>query len=211
MIILLEPIPQADGSAQVALGESVVIATVHGPGPVKVRNELADQATLQITVKPSPTHPPSIADQLLAVRIEAALRACVLVRLHPRSLITVCVQPVKIEDGSYMACAVNAVIAALLDACIPMQRTLVALSGSLNDDGQAEFFCKETKPFWLFIDPAAAAKEESQREIVIASQFNHPDSGDAIVKAAIPMAIQIDNAMRTAFKEKYQKYSNGCL
>ena len=44
-------IKSADGSAELALGNTKVLATVHGPVGIKSRHEQIDRTTLKVTVE----------------------------------------------------------------------------------------------------------------------------------------------------------------
>lgn len=55
----LNVLEQADGSARLRMAGNDILVAVHGPSPVKTKQELTDRATLQVSVETMNT-PPSI-------------------------------------------------------------------------------------------------------------------------------------------------------
>lgn len=95
----------------------------------------------------------------MAFELQQLLETIVLGQLHPKSLITVVVQPISL-DGSAFACMVNATIAALLDAGIPLRTTVVALSVAQGEhlllDPVAE---EEQASSWFIFDAQATSND----------------------------------------------------
>lgn len=79
--------------------------------------------------------------------LKGLLEQIILAKMHPRTLISISIQPIS-TDGSSLAQALNACTAALISAAIPLRTTLLAVSGAIMADGQ------------ILWDPAA--QEESQ-------------------------------------------------
>jgi ribonuclease PH len=55
----LNVLKQADGSARLRMAGNDILVAVHGPSPVKTKQELTDRASLQVSVETLNT-PPSI-------------------------------------------------------------------------------------------------------------------------------------------------------
>lgn len=118
---------KADGSARLAWKGKEVMAAVHGPAPVKTKQELIDTATVLVSLSPLNT-PPNLVHNSMAIRIQRVLEKTILGMLHPRSLITIALQPTVLDDidGSF-AVLLNAAVLALLDAGIPLSSIPVAV------------------------------------------------------------------------------------
>jgi exosome complex component RRP46 len=114
--IALSTIHRADGSATFTSNGYAVIAAVNGPIDVQRRDELPEEAAIDVTVRPaggvggetaSTTLGSSIqpTDTSLGVRerhlesiVQNTLRRVVLVSAHPRTLIQVTLQIVASQD-----------------------------------------------------------------------------------------------------------------
>lgn len=69
------------------------------------------------------------------MRLKKILEDTILSQLHPRTLISLVVQPINL-DGSSKAHMLNTCVAALIDGAIPMRTTVVAVSGCRTATGQ---------------------------------------------------------------------------
>lgn len=126
--IRLGPLERADGSAEYIIHEgNHMTAAVFGPGPVKSKQERIDAATIEVTLEALNT-PPGLAQTFSAGRIRELLERLILTAMHPRSLISVTVQPIKISRPERLFVdAFNASVLALVDARIPMASIPVAV------------------------------------------------------------------------------------
>lgn len=159
----LDVLQQADGSARLVAGRSEVLVSLMGPMAVKAKQELPDRACLQVTVQ-TLSAPPSrtlrwttsalidiclgIEETAVAVRIKQILDEMILSQLHPRTLISLVVQPIR-TDGSGVAHMLNGCVAALIDGAVPMRTTVLAVSGCRMASGQ------------IVLDPSAAEEKEA--------------------------------------------------
>lgn len=109
-------------------------AGVYGPVEVRATKERADCATLEVVFKPKVGTPGCMARAIESL-IRGACEAAVLLSANPRSLYTVVIQELH-DDGALLACSVNAVCAALLDACAPMRFPFAAAACALDADGE---------------------------------------------------------------------------
>ncbi len=100
-------------------------------------------------------------DTALAERIESILHHVVFEMLHPRTLVAITIQP-TIMDGSFVSCAVNAAICALLDAEIPMKRVAFAALCAKNEQGL------------LLLDPTE--REESKDQFLAVFDPSMPET-----------------------------------
>jgi exosome complex component RRP46 len=114
-------------------GKTLVLAAVHGPGDVDARRELPDRATLAVTVTPLSGQDGPVERQREEL-LRGVLAGAVMAKLHPRTLIHVVVQ-VLCDDGALLAVAVNAAVAALVEAGVPMRTLVTAACCALLPDG----------------------------------------------------------------------------
>eukprot|EP00037_Helgoeca_nana_P021580 m.217960 g.217960 ORF g.217960 m.217960 type:complete len:231 (-) comp25697_c2_seq22:416-1108(-) len=145
---------RVDGSARYSHGDACVLASVAGPSTVGARDELSDRATLEVICKPK-TGVSGLSDRVIEQRIAHVLSQIVVVEAHPRTTIRCVIQEVN-TDGGYLACAINAVCLALMDAGIPLRCCVTAASLSMSGDGD------------LSLDPTAAEEKAADATFVFA-------------------------------------------
>lgn len=179
----LDVLENADGSARLVVGNTEIVVAVHGPAPVKAKQELTDRAALEVIIQPLSSPPCTricnmnfrsiyllgVKDTAMANKLKKLLDQIILSQLHPRTLITVVVQPIRL-DGSVFACMVNACVAALIDASIPLRTSFIAVSAV-----QAEA---------LEIFPSQTQEEASNRPIFAVFDANKPEE---------PVAFELNN------------------
>ncbi len=116
-----------DGSARLACGGTVVLASVHGPRPARAaRQEDPERARLEVHVAPAVGLPGPFEAELCAL-LRQALTPALALALHPRAVVTLSVH-VQADDGGAAAAAVNAAVLALADAGVAMKGLLGAVS-----------------------------------------------------------------------------------
>ena len=118
---------RADGSATFSHGDTRCTASVYGPGqPAAARREVPDRAAVEVVYKPADTvaGPPhkEIEEQLHRIA-EAAL----VLERYPGCLLCITVQVLR-DEGSVLACAINAMSLALVDAGLQLRALIVASS-----------------------------------------------------------------------------------
>ncbi len=130
-------LPHTDGSATFELGNTKILATVHGPREAKSSLALHDRASIKINFHAASFSSVSgerrkqvrqdkrLAEYSLA--LEETLREVIIVTTFPRSEIDIFVEVLN-ADGSVLAASFNAVVLALMDAGIPMVDYIVAVS-----------------------------------------------------------------------------------
>jgi len=110
------------------------MAAVYGPTEIRLARELADRATVEVVFKPK-VGVGSCAARGIEEVIRGVCESVVLTSLHPRTAFTIVVQELH-NEGSLLACCINAVCSALLDACVPMSFPFAAVACSIDADGQ---------------------------------------------------------------------------
>ena len=124
---------QPDGSASFSQGQTSVMAAVYGPTEVRVARERADRATVEVVFKPK-VGVGGCMTRGTEELVRGLCESVILTSLHPRTAFTVVIQEVH-NDGSLLACCVNAVCAALLDACVPMNFPFAAVACGIDANG----------------------------------------------------------------------------
>uniref|UniRef100_A0A3Q0TG69 Exosome complex component RRP46 n=1 Tax=Amphilophus citrinellus TaxID=61819 RepID=A0A3Q0TG69_AMPCI len=137
-----------DGSASFVQGDTSVMAGVYGPAEVKVSKEIYDRATLEVLVQPK-VGLPGVRERSQEQCLRETCEASLLLTLHPRSSLTLVLQVLH-DDGSLLACCLNAACMALMDAGLPMDCLFCGVTCAINTDGQ------------IITDPTAAQEKESR-------------------------------------------------
>jgi len=125
---------QPDGSATFSHGLTSAMVAVYGPTEVRAAREQADRATVEVVFKPK-VGIGSCAARGVEEVIRGVCESAILTSLHPRTAFTVVIQELH-DEGSMLACCVNAVCSALLDACAPMSFPFAAVACSIDTNGQ---------------------------------------------------------------------------
>lgn len=137
------PLVRADGS--IAFSDSLfsVTAAVNGPVEVQRRDELPDEAAIEVNVRPA-SGVGGPRERWLETVVSTVLRSVLLVHLHPRTLIQITLQVTKepslqlkgaIRDTAILPTLINAAFLALVDGALPLETTIAAVLGAvLNDD-----------------------------------------------------------------------------
>lgn len=118
-------ISEADGSAQVSMGNTRVVASLVGPTqPRYGRHEQYDRASVDIEVELPGNQRNDNAEHMQHKRkcekyLRDSLLSCIELQNFPRMIILFRVLVVS-DDGSMFAVALNACVLALLDAGLPM-------------------------------------------------------------------------------------------
>jgi len=126
----------ADGSALVAYGDTVVVAAVYGPREVHPRHlSLPDRAILRVRYHMAPfsTHEerkspaPTRREIEISKVIREALEPVVLLHQFPRTAIDIFIEVLQ-ADGSTRVASITAASLALADAGIPMRDLVCGVS-----------------------------------------------------------------------------------
>ncbi len=126
----------ADGSALVAYGDTVVVAAVYGPREVHPRHlALPDRAILRVRYHMTPFSTPDERKRPEPTRreieiskiIREALEPVVILEQFPRTSIDVFIEVLQ-ADGSTRVASITAASLALADAGIPMRDLVVGVS-----------------------------------------------------------------------------------
>jgi exosome complex component RRP46 len=135
---------RADGSATYTDSLFSVLAAVNGPVEVSRRDELPEEATIEVNVRPG-SGVGGPRERWLETVVHSLLRSVVLVHLHPRTLVQVTLQVVR-EPGvkflkgrgevAILPALANAAFLALVDGGLPLDTTLNAALVAVNKNGE---------------------------------------------------------------------------
>lgn len=212
---------EADGSAQIAMGNSRVVASVIGPTQPKYgRHEVFDRATIDIEVELPSGSASNGLDLMQQKRscesfLKESLATCVDLKRFPRLLILLKVLVVN-NDGSILSAALNACILSLLDAGLPMHFVPNAVSlASVVDpvdsttalvlDPSVEEELTASASYTFTVKPQSFGSENSSEGELIASEssgnFNMTALNEAI-SLALQTSQQLQVTMRNAMMAK---------
>ncbi|KAK5131071.1 hypothetical protein LTR08_001357 [Meristemomyces frigidus] len=137
------PLARADGSATLSSNLYTVLAAVSGPIEVQRRDELPEEAAIEVNIRPS-SGVGGPRERWLESVVTAVLRSVLLVHMHPRTLVQVTLQltrapTVKLKgavgDVAALPTLVNAAVLALVDGGLPMASTVVAALVAVSREG----------------------------------------------------------------------------
>ncbi|KAL1513873.1 hypothetical protein ABEB36_003214 [Hypothenemus hampei] len=120
---------KSDGSAALAEGESVMLASVCGPIEVKLQKLLTDKTSVECCYRSKAAE--GIQDRFRETILKNICETALMASLHPRSSILVNLQEMQ-NGGQLLSCAVNAACLACLNAGVDMKFTFAAVSCFLN-------------------------------------------------------------------------------
>ncbi len=132
--LALHPLVRADGSATFTSNLYTVLAAANGPVEVSRRDELPEEAAIEVNIRPS-SGVGGPRERWMESVITSLLRSLLLVHLHPRMLVQVTLQitaepSIKLKRGvadvALLPTLANAAFAALVDGGLPLERTMVA-------------------------------------------------------------------------------------
>ncbi len=135
----LECLTKPDGSAKFSIRDTQHLCAVYGPGEVKIAKELADRAYLSITYKPRIGQITN-QEKVIEYSVKTICDGSILTQLHPRTAINIILQEIQTESNNRLACAINCVCLALLDASVPLRFNFAAVCCSLRHDNQIVFY-----------------------------------------------------------------------
>ncbi|KAI9802987.1 MAG: hypothetical protein M1825_002220 [Sarcosagium campestre] len=135
---------RADGSASYSHGGFTVVAAVNGPIEVQRRDELPEEAAVDVIVRPA-SGLATTRERHLESILYAALRHVILVQNHPRTLIQIILQitgtperkgrSVATPDLAILPSLLLSSMLALMSASIGLSTTLMAVYVVLASDG----------------------------------------------------------------------------
>ncbi|KAK4634674.1 Exosome complex component RRP46 [Fulvia fulva] len=142
--LIQHPLERADGSTIFSDGLYTAIAAVNGPVEVQRRDELPEEAAVEVNLRPlSGVGGPR--ERWLESVLQPLFKSILLVHMHPRTLIQITLQitkepSIKLRrsdaDISIIPTLINATFAALVDGALPLTTTLSAVLVTVDKAGQ---------------------------------------------------------------------------
>lgn len=125
---------RAHGSARWSQDGTIVLAAVYGPKSVGNKRENPERAMIEVIWK-SRSGQAGNAEKEAEFVIRRTLEHLILSSMFPNTGISVIFQVIN-DDGAVLACGLNAACAALLDAGIPLNGLIVAVSCAMTALGE---------------------------------------------------------------------------
>jgi ribonuclease PH len=124
----IQPLFNAHGSAQFQMGFTSVLAAVYGPreGYSIDSRGVTPQASLTVLFRPASSKI-SAMHKYIEVCLYNTLKSIIELKKCLYCMITVVIQP-EVDDGGLLSCSINAAVAALIHAQIPLKYTVISLS-----------------------------------------------------------------------------------
>ncbi|KXT01529.1 hypothetical protein AC578_4541 [Pseudocercospora eumusae] len=164
--LLQHPLSRADGSSIFSDGLYTIIAGVNGPVEVQRRDELPEEAAIEVNFRPS-SGVGGPRERWLEGIIQNVLRSILLVHLHPRTLFQFTIQVSKqpetqfrrtTSDIAILPALINAALTAAIDGGLPLATTTSAVLAVVTDTGK------------VVVDPSE--KEVFESRSIHATAFN---------------------------------------
>ncbi|KAI1415981.1 hypothetical protein F5Y13DRAFT_186834 [Hypoxylon sp. FL1857] len=148
---LLSHLQNADGSATFSYAGYTVVGAVNGPIEVQRRDELPEEAAVDVIVRPA-AGVGGTRERHLESLIQSTLRQIILVNNFPRTLIQVILQVTTAPENEYVNAKVvqagsnlsilpallQTAVLSLLSAALPLTATLTSTSLAIIADGQSK-------------------------------------------------------------------------
>ncbi|OTB06620.1 hypothetical protein M426DRAFT_9398 [Hypoxylon sp. CI-4A] len=148
---LLSHLQNADGSATFSYAGYTVIGAVNGPIEVQRRDELPEEAAVDVIVRPA-AGVGGIRERHLESLIQSTLRQIILVNNFPRTLIQIILQVTTAPENEYVNAKVvqassnlpilpallQTAVLSLLSAALPLTTTLTSTSLAIVGDDQSK-------------------------------------------------------------------------
>lgn len=140
------PLARADGSVTFSSELYTILAAVNGPIEVQRRDELPEEAAIEVNLRPS-SGVGGPRERWLESVVAATLRSIILVHLHPRTLVQITLQVTKeptlklkgaIRDVSILPSLLNASLMGLVDGGIPLQTSIAATLATISTNGSID-------------------------------------------------------------------------
>uniref|UniRef100_A0A5S6R1H2 RNase_PH domain-containing protein n=1 Tax=Trichuris muris TaxID=70415 RepID=A0A5S6R1H2_TRIMR len=139
---------RADGSCLYSQGNTTVVASIDGPGDLKSSRQSVDSAVVQVVVKRS-IGGSSAANAQVAYIIENLCYSAIIVKLFPKTLISIVVQELE----------------TLLNSGLPMFDTFAAVTIAILPQSEE-------------IIPSPSSQIEESAECLMTAVFLHHHAGD---------------------------------
>jgi exosome complex component RRP41 len=208
----VDVIPNANGSAQVRFGNTVVIAGVYGPRILFPKHlQEFDRAILQCRYSMAPfsveerARPgPSRRTIEISKVTRLALEPALFLEEYPESVIDVYIEVLQ-ADGSTRVTGINAASLALADAGVPMRDLVVALSGGKIDDTIIIDLCGKEDNYSVADVPLAFLPRKKEITLLQMDGQLTPEEVKIIIKNILKAGEKVYEKQKEALMKKYGK------
>jgi exosome complex component RRP46 len=149
--VALHPLRRADGSAVFSDGLYTVVGGVNGPVEVQRRDEIPDEAAIEVNIRPA-AGVGGPRERWLENIVHAVIRSVLLVNQHPRTLVQITLQIAKepqvktrrtIADIAIIPTLINASFVSLIDSGLPLATTMSAILAISRDNHEVVYTPQE--------------------------------------------------------------------
>ncbi|KAL8867310.1 MAG: hypothetical protein Q9174_005746 [Haloplaca sp. 1 TL-2023] len=144
--IALSHLHRADGSATYSANGYSVIAAVNGPVEIQRRDELPEEAAIDVAIRPA-TSVGGVRERNLESIVEKTLSQIIITSAHPRTLIQVVLQVVSTPEGAdklhqsasnlpLLPALLQSSVLALLTTSLPLYATLTSVLIAISQHGE---------------------------------------------------------------------------
>ncbi|KAI9730464.1 MAG: exosome non-catalytic core subunit rrp46 [Claussenomyces sp. TS43310] len=146
---ILSHLPRADGSATFSQNGFTIIGAVNGPIEVQRRDELPEEAAVDVVVRPA-SGVGGTRERHLESILQSTLRQVILIHNFPRTLIQITLQITETpENGTnlpILPALLQTSILTLLSATIPLAMTLTSTLLVVNEEGSSKSIVQNPTP-----------------------------------------------------------------
>ena len=204
-------IPNANGSARVAFGDTVALAAVYGPRPLYPKFlQKYDTATLKCRYKMAPfsvderiNPAPSRREVEISKVTRLALEPALFLEDYPETTVDVFIEIIQ-ADGSTRVTGINAASLALADAGIPMKDLVVALSGGKIDNTIILDLCGKEDNFSDADIPIAFMPRKKKITLLQMDGRLESEETKTIVKNVLKAGEKVYEMQKKALRKKYE-------
>jgi len=205
-------IPNANGSAQVRLGNTIALAAVYGPRPLypkflqkydtgilKCRYNMAP-FSVDERINPGPSRREIEISKVTRLALEPAL----FLEEYPETVVDIFIEIIQ-ADGSTRVTGINAASLALADAGVPMKDLVVALSGGKVDDTVIIDLCGKEDNFSDADIPFAFMPRKKNITLLQMDGRLNPEEVKTIVKNILKAGEKLYEKQKNALRKKYEE------
>ncbi len=205
-------IPNANGSAQVRFGDTIVVAGVYGPRLLFPKHlQRPDRAILQCRYNMAPfsvedrARPgPSRRSIEISKVTRLALEPALFLEEYPETVVNVYIEVLQ-ADGSTRVTGINAASLALADAGVPMKDLVVALSGGKINDTIIIDLCGKEDNYSSADIPIAFMPRKKEITLLQMDGQLAPEEVKNILKTALKSGQKVYEKQKEVLRSKYKE------
>lgn len=205
-------IPNANGSARVRFGDTIVVAGVYGARPLFPKHlQESDRAIVQCRYNMAPfsvedrARPgPSRRSIEISKVARLALEPALFLEEYPETVVDVYMEVLQ-ADGSTRVTGINAASLALADAGVPMKDLVVALSGGKIDDKIIIDLCGKEDNYSSADIPIAFLPRKNEITLLQMDGQLTPKEVKGIIKNVLKSGQKVYKKQKETLRRKYKE------